>query len=180
VIASLLRRVHRDYRDSLTTRQRSGLVAYLSYGVTIAAVRGLTAGIKDRRLPLHDITIGGMHLHHYVPGIALLTGTGAAAIRGSDKASVHCMTGAAYGTGCALITDELPSLLNLRDVYWTRQGRWSVELALVITAIAGAYFSGIPLWRGLRDEVEEQLGRIRPVSPRERRAAGPSPESSAD
>src|SRR5262245_64783067 len=158
MIRSMLRRAHRDFRDSLTTRHRSALVAYLSYTVTIAGVRALTTGIKDRRLPLHDITVAGVHLHHYMPGIALLTATGAAAIHGSDKVSVHCMIGGAYGTGCALISDELPSLLNLRDVYWTRQGRWAVDLALIVVAGAGAYFSGIPLWRGLREELGEHNG----------------------
>jgi hypothetical protein len=69
---------------------------------------------------------------------------------------VHCLLGATYGTGRALVTDELPLLLNLRDVYWTRDGRWAVELALAIAASAGAYFTGIPLWRGLREEIHRR------------------------
>jgi hypothetical protein len=84
---------------------------------------------------------------------------GALGIRGSDKTSVHCLLGATYGTGCGLVTDELPLLLNLRDVYWTPEGRWAVDLALAVTAGAGAYFTGIPLWRGLREEI----GRARSV-----------------
>jgi hypothetical protein len=162
MIRRLLSRVRRDYRQTLTTRQRSALVAYASYAVTVAAVRALTTGIKDRRLPVRDIVIGGIHIHHYLPGIALLSMTGAAAIRGSDKASVHATIGATYGTGCALITDELPLLLNLRDVYWTRQGRWAVDLALAITASAGAYFTGVPLWRGLREEIDGYIEHARP------------------
>jgi hypothetical protein len=67
---------------------------------------------------------------------------------------VHCLLGGTYGTGCALVTDELPLLLDLRDVYWTREGQWAVELGLAITAGAGAYFTGIPLWRGLREEID--------------------------
>jgi hypothetical protein len=149
----LARRLHHDFRYNLTSRQRSGLVAYLSFVVSIGAIRGLTTAVRTQRLPLHDITVGGVHIHHYLPGIALLTAAGGIGVRGNDKASVHCLLGATYGTGCALITDELPLLLNLRDVYWTPEGRWALDAALGIIASAGAYFSGIPLWHGLREEI---------------------------
>ncbi|MGG7380778.1 hypothetical protein ACQ7B2_19195, partial [Escherichia coli] len=87
----------------------------------------LTTAIRTQRLPLHDITAGDVHIHHYLPGIALLTVAGGIGVRGSDKVNVHCVLGATYGTGCALITDELPLLLNLRDVYWTPEGRWALD-----------------------------------------------------
>lgn len=167
----LARRLHHDFRDNLTTRQRSGLVAYLSFVVSIGAVRSLTTAIRTRRLPLHDITAGDVHIHHYLPGIALLTAAGGIGVRGSDKASVHCLLGATYGTGCALITDELPLLLNLRDVYWTPEGRWALDVTLGIIASAGAYFSGIPLWHGLREEITGKPTRPGPA---------PSPDSQAE
>ena len=153
VIARLVRRVHHDFRYELSTGQRSALVAYASYSTTILAVRGLTNAIRRQGLPVHDVIVRGVHVHHFLPGIALLTAAGAFGVRGSNRLSVHCLLGATYGTGCALVTDELPLLLNLRDVYWAREGRWAVDLALTIIASAGAYFTGIPLWRGLRDEV---------------------------
>jgi hypothetical protein len=57
----LARRLHHDFRYNMTNRQRSGLVAYLSFVVTIGAVRGLTTAIRTQRLPLHDITAGDVH-----------------------------------------------------------------------------------------------------------------------
>ena len=158
MIGSVVRRMHHDFRYNLTTRQRSALVAYASYAATIPAVRGLTAAIRDGRGPFRNVTVGHVHIHHYLPGLAMLTAAGAIGVGGSDKTTVHCLLGATYGTGCALVTDELPLLLNLRDVYWTRDGRWAVELALAlaIAAGAGAYFTGIPLWRGLREEIHRR------------------------
>lgn len=152
LIGRLIRRLHHDFRDELSAGQRSGLVAYASFSMTILLVRGLTMAIKAERFRVHDIIIGGVHVHHFLPGIALLTTAGAFGVRGSDRPSVHCVLGATYGAGCALVTDELPLLLNLRDVYWAKEGRWAVDVALGIIAGAGAYFSGIPLWRGLREE----------------------------
>ena len=153
MIGRLLSRMRHDFRYELTTGQRSGLIAYLSFSVTVLLVRGLSTAIKAHRLPAHDIVIRGVHVHHYLPGIALLAASGAFGVRGSDRLSVHCMLGATYGAGCALVTDELPLLLNLRDVYWAPEGHWAVDLARTIVGGIGAYFSGIPLWRGLRDEV---------------------------
>jgi hypothetical protein len=167
-IRLLARRLHHDFRYNLTSRQRSGLVAYLSFVVSIGTIRGLTTAIRTGRLPLHDITVGDVHIHHYLPGIALLTAAGGIGVRGSDKAGVHCLLGATYGTGCALVTDELPLLLDLRDVYWTPEGRWALDVALGIIASAGAYFSGIPLWHGLREEITGK-----PTQP----GPAPSPDS---
>jgi hypothetical protein len=166
MISSLARRMHHDFRYELSTGQRSALVAYASFSATIVAVRGLTAAVRGQRLRAHDIIIHGVHIHHFLPGIALLTAAGAFGVRGSDRPSVHCMLGATYGAGCALVTDELPLLLNLRDVYWAKEGRWAVDLALTIIGGVGAYFSGIPLWRGLRSELaalpRRTHSRVRP------------------
>ena len=136
--------------------------------VSIAAVRSLTTAIRTGRLPLHDISAGDVHIHYYLPGIALLTAAGGIGVRGSDKTSVHCLLGATYGTGCALITDELPLLLNLRDVYWTPEGRWALDVAFGIIASVGAYFSGIPLWHGLSEEITGKPAQPGPA---------PSPDS---
>jgi hypothetical protein len=138
MIIRLARRVHRDFQYRLTTRQRSSLVAYLSFATTVAAVRGLTTGIHRGELPVRDIRVGSVHVHHYIPGIALLTLAGAAGVRGSEKVGVHCLLGGAYGAGCALVVDELPMLVDLRAVYWSPEGRWAVELSLTIIALAGA------------------------------------------
>jgi hypothetical protein len=63
-------------------------------------------------------------------GIGLLTGVGAVAVRGDDRARRHPLVGLAYGAGLALIVDEFALLLDLKDVYWARQGRISVDLGI--------------------------------------------------
>jgi hypothetical protein len=56
----------------------------------------------------------------------------------------------------ALIVDEFALLLDLRDVYWERQGRVSVDLAVTIIAGVGLYFTVPPLHRRFR---ERRAGR---------------------
>jgi hypothetical protein len=52
----------------------------------------------------------------------------------------------AYGVGAALTLDEFAVWLNLRDVYWEREGRSSFEAlllfaaALAIAALGGGFF----------------------------------------
>ena len=118
----LARRAHQDFQGTLTTRQRSALIAYLSFAVTAPSVRGLAAAVRSGRFVARDVVVRGVHLHHYVPGIALLAVAGGLAMRDSDRLGVHCLVGASYGTGAALVADELPMLIDFRDVYWTPKG----------------------------------------------------------
>jgi len=152
--ARFARRARREFRESLSTRQRSGMVASASFALTALGTRAVTVAIHRGHSRLfRDVTVGKVHLHHYLPGIALLTAAGAFGVAGSRSLTVHCLLGATYGAGCALVADELPLLINLRDVYWSPEGRWAFALSLAATGTAGAYFAAVPFWRSLRDEL---------------------------
>jgi hypothetical protein len=153
-VVRVARRAHHEFRYALTARQRSGMVASASFAVTALGARTITSAIRGGRLKLfRDVTVGQVHLHHFLPGIALLTVAGAFGVAGSRRLTVHCLLGATYGAGCALVADELPLLVNLRDVYWTPEGRWAVRLCLAVIGASGAYFAAVPFWAGIRDEI---------------------------
>lgn len=161
-------RAHAEFRDTLTAPQRSALIACVTFALTEVAARAVTGSIRRRRdapavrrpgvqrpAVLGDVTVAGVHIHHYVPGVALLAATGALAVRGTDRVGVHCLIGAGYGAGAALVVDEAPLLLNLRDVYWSPEGRWATGLAFAIAAVAGAYFTAQPLWHAIAAELRD-------------------------
>ena len=52
------------------------------------------------------------------------------------------------------IVDEFALLLDLRDVYWARQGRISIDIGVGSIALAGCYFAALPVLRRLRREPE--------------------------
>jgi hypothetical protein len=56
-----------------------------------------------------------------------------------------------YGAGLALVIDEFALLLDLRDVYWAKEGRVSVDLAIGSIAVTGTALAAQPLLRGLRN-----------------------------
>ena len=88
-------------------------------------------------------------MHHYVWGIALISAAGGVAVYGDSSQREHPAVGALYGTGLALVVDELALLLELRDVYWQRQGRWSIDAAAYLSGLSGCYFAGTEFCRHL-------------------------------
>ena len=74
--------------------------------------------------------MGGAHLHHYMWGIGLVSGVGGVAVHGEDSRCRHPVMAISYGVGLALIVDEFALLLDLKDVYWAKQGRISVDLGV--------------------------------------------------
>src|SRR5680860_496781 len=97
-------------------------------------VRVSTWGIRDKWLSLIHISVGGRHIHHFVPGILLGFASGTAALL-TDNDALEDRLAIPMGVGMGLTFDEAALLLDLRDVYWTREGLLSVQLSLGATAI---------------------------------------------
>jgi hypothetical protein len=142
----------RTCHEELSPGQRSALLSWLAFTVTFAGLRALTYSIRAGKGPFRDISIGGEHLHHYIWGIGLLSGVGAVAVRGQERHRRHPAVAISYGSGLALIVDEFALLLDLKDVYWAKQGRISVDIGIGGIAVAGSYFAALPVLRRLRRE----------------------------
>jgi hypothetical protein len=136
-----------EFYSELDPSEQSALISWLSFTGTFGGVRGITHAIRDGKGPFRNLSVGGAHLHHYMWGIGLLAGVGAVAVRGDEKLRRHPVTAVAYGTGLALIMDEFALLLDLKDVYWARQGRVSVDLAVSGSSVAGSFFAALPVIR---------------------------------
>jgi hypothetical protein len=150
---SALARVRGAFREDLDPGQRSALLSWLAFTTTFGAVRGITYSIKAGRGPFRNLSVGGEHLHHYMWGIGLVSGVGGLAVHGEDRRRRHPLVAWAYGTGLALIVDEFALLLDLKDVYWAKQGRVSVDLGIGASSLTGTYFAALPLFRAVRRRV---------------------------
>jgi hypothetical protein len=83
-------------------------------------------------------TVGGVHLHHVVPGIVLLIVGGVIGFTPAGHSDVVTEVAAIlFGVGAALVLDEFALILHLQDVYWTREGRSSVTAAVMGVMLAG-------------------------------------------
>ena len=122
-------------------------MSWATFTLTFAGLRVLTHWIRAGHGPKGGgISIGGRHFHHYNIGIALLSAIGAVGLRGAEKRRRHPAVAVAYGAANALVVDELALLLDLEDVYWSQQGRESVDAAIGIIATGGTFFAGLPFW----------------------------------
>jgi hypothetical protein len=162
-VTEVFPRLRRVLRDDLDTGQRAALASWLSFTATFAGVRGVTYSIRSGRGPFHNVSAGGEHLHHYLWGIGMLAGVGAVAVHGEERHRAHPAVATAYGSGLALIVDEFALLLDLKDVYWAKQGRLSVDVGIGLIAAAGSYFALLPVGRAWRQRSEEERGGDRPA-----------------
>ncbi|HEY1572038.1 MAG TPA: hypothetical protein VGG05_11890 [Pseudonocardiaceae bacterium] len=152
--ATLPTRLHRVYRDRLDRTQRSVLVSWAAFTGTFGVTRAITYSLHRAGAGTSGgITVRGRHIHHYNFGIALLMAVGAVALRGDDRLRLHPAVATAYGSGIALIVDELALLVDLRDVYWARDGRRSVDVAVSLIGLAGIYFAAQEFWPAAAREV---------------------------
>jgi hypothetical protein len=120
-----------------------------------AIARLSTWGIRHGWWPAGNVKISGRHIHHFVPGIVLAFGSGVGALT-TRNPRVESALAIPFGVGMGLTMDEAALLLDLRDVYWTRQGLLSVQVSLGVTATLAATILGLRmLRRGEERGVEE-------------------------
>lgn len=126
------------------------LIAFiLTFFITRTITRYIRA-TADRTGPRkwwqpHNISgKGGTHIHHAVFGVILVLVSGVAMVTMNRSGTAHQFTAAAifFGIGAALVLDEFALILHLQDVYWSEQGRTSVDAVFVAVAVAGLLILG--------------------------------------
>jgi hypothetical protein len=126
---------------------------------TALAVRGITLAIHHDIGPFHDVFMRGRHIHHLVWGILLLLTIGFTWLiqlgTGSPSSSLwgSRLTSMLFGVAAALTLDEFALWLNLRDVYWDREGRESIEALLLFGGLLAVGLFGRPFWHGVFTEL---------------------------
>jgi hypothetical protein len=152
----------RIYQFHFQNERRERLfLASLGFLVTFAIVRGITHLIRAGIGPIHNISSGGLHIHHLVWGILLLLGVGYVWLieQGTGSGWLASATAFAYGIAAALTLDEFALWLNLADVYWTGPGRVSIDAVVVFASLLSVGIWGGPFLR----ELSEHLVRRKPV-----------------
>jgi hypothetical protein len=135
------------YRE-MPRRENALFNLLASFAASFSLARGITYLLRSRRRfgPFRSLRIGERHIHHFVPGILLAFGCGATAIL-SDNEQIEPRLALGFGTGMGLTLDESALLLELDDVYWTREGTLSVQITLAAMALISAAVLGARLVR---------------------------------
>src|SRR3984957_10203121 len=91
---------------------------------------------------LGNVSLGGNHIHHQVFGILIIIGTGIVLVSQTPSGASLDAAAAVFGIGVGLTVDEFALWLHLKDVYWARQGRQSVDAIFCVLVITGALIGG--------------------------------------
>jgi len=119
-----------------------------SFAGTFLVARVTTHLLRGRRTvgPFRHLVVRRRHIHHFVPGIVLGFAAGAIAIVTRDQA-LEPRLAIPFGIGMGLTLDESALLLQLEDVYWTREGLLSVQITLSLIAVLASLALGLRFLR---------------------------------
>jgi hypothetical protein len=143
----------RGYREA--TRGETVMFNLLSAFVISSSLIRLTALGKRRGVrPFFDLVVGRTHVHHFIPGILIAFGSGAAALFVRDE--LRETLAIPLGVGMGLTLDESALLLSLEDVYWTREGLVGVQITLATASLLAATALALRILRRGERSMEER------------------------
>jgi hypothetical protein len=139
------------HRDVIAAGKLPLMLCFLAFVVTFVVTRMITRMIRDGRGPFRNqVTAGGTHIHHSVPGIILLIIGAFIAVGGPDSLGWRSFAAVAVGAGTSLVLDEFALILHLQDVYWSGEGQLSVEAVSLTAGCLGLALAGFSPF-GVRD-----------------------------
>jgi hypothetical protein len=125
--------------------RESGFVVLLAFIAAFLFIRTSARLARSPRVPWWpgSVEAGGVHIHHLVWGISLLLLSGFAAFVSDLYSPWWQITSATFGIGAGLTLDEFALWLYLEDVYWSSQGRDSIDAVVVAALLAALVVVGV-------------------------------------
>jgi hypothetical protein len=88
------------------------------------------------------VSESGVHLHHLVFGIVTMMVAGTVSFAGFATGPVYEICAFLFGVGIGLTIDEFALWVHLDDVYWAKEGRSSVDAAVISAGVLGLILLG--------------------------------------
>ncbi len=104
--------------------------------------------------------MGGTHVHHLVWGIFAMMIFGYIGVVHSPESPWREILAVFFGIGVGLTLDEFALWLELKDVYWEKDGRKSVDAMIIAAGLAGVALVGFSVWVRLADDVKDGVFTI--------------------
>jgi hypothetical protein len=132
------------------------LLALTAFVLTFLITRVVTRLIRAGKGPFGNVKAGGVHIHHVVPGVVLSVLGGFGAVASSRHGFGAACFAVVFGMGAGLVLDEFALILHLDDVYWSEEGRKSVEVVVLTAALVGLMLAGFSPF-GVDDMSQDEL-----------------------
>jgi hypothetical protein len=152
------------WNDQILAEQKQGLFLVLvGFILSFAFIRMSTRLMRSPRVPWWPgsvVSESGVHLHHLVFGIVAMMIAGAVgfSVLGDSPYAEICAF--VFGVGAGLTIDEFALWVYLEDVYWTEQGRVSIDATVIAAAAMGLILLGFTPFTFETGSLDETLGSI--------------------
>ena len=91
-----------------------------------------------------NVIAGAVHVHHMVFGVVFMCIGGVAELAAPlGSLPWRAGAGALFGLGTALVLDEFALILHLRDVYWSNEGRLSIDAVFAAAGVTALLLIGV-------------------------------------
>ena len=123
---------------------RSGLILLGAMLASFLFIRTSARLMRSPKVPWWPgsvTTEGGLHVHHLVFGIVLMLLSGFVLALQPGSPWFEIVAGI-FGVGAGLTLDEYALWLHLEDVYWSEEGRRSVDAVVIAALIGGLVLMG--------------------------------------
>ena len=133
-----------DLTGDAPVGRSAAFLVFLGFFLSFAFIRTSTRLIRMEVSwwPGNVETKSGVHIHHLFWGILLLIVMGFVSYLGDIGSPWWQITAIGFGVGVGLTLDEYALFLHLDDVYWSQEGRSSIDAVIIAFLIAGLVVLG--------------------------------------
>ena len=135
------------WNDQLVANDRQWIfLVLLGLLLSFGFIRLSTRLMRSPRVPWWPgsvVSDSGVHVHHLVFGIVTMMVAGTLSFGGFATEPIYEICAFAFGIGIGLTIDEFALWVYLDDVYWAKQGRSSIDAAVIAVALMGLVVLGV-------------------------------------
>ena len=148
-------------RAIVDTGRQPEFLFFVSFLITFGFIRTSAHMIRAQvKWWPGNVEVGGTHIHHLVWGIVTIMITGYVGVTIAPPSPWHEIIAVFFGIGMGLALDEFALWLDLKDVYWSEQGRRSIDAVIIAATITGMILVGFTAWVDVAKDVEDAVFAI--------------------
>ena len=145
------------HREIVHSGRLSAFIFFIFLLGTFGFIRTSTWMIKKQvRWWPGNVDVGGTHVHHLVWGIFAMMIFGYIGVVHQPHSPWWEIITAFFAIGMGLALDEFALWLELKDVYWEKEGRKSIDAMILAGCAAGVLLVGFSSWATLADSVANE------------------------
>jgi hypothetical protein len=152
------------WNDQIIAEDKQGVFLVLvGFLASFGFIRMSTRLMRSPRVPWWPgsvVSDSGVHVHHLVFGIVTMMLAGTAGFIALGESPYEEICAFLFGVGSGLTIDEFALWLYLDDVYWSEEGRISIDATVIAAAIMGLVVLGYTPFTLDTGSLDETIGSI--------------------